>query len=114
MENPLVDPLDGSDVNLAICGMFMTTTLRAAVHLGKDYDMSLRLVKNYLGKTTRKLFQRHKKLISGQTETTGICLINFKVLRWYRQAYCTAEFINFPLPKSVFSDSVLFFGKSGR
>ena len=28
------------DVNLAIWEVFMNTTLRAAVHLGKDYDMN--------------------------------------------------------------------------
>ena len=30
--------------------MIMNTTLQAAVHLGKDYDTSLRIVKNYLWK----------------------------------------------------------------
>ena len=46
----LGDPMEDLNVNLAIWRMFMNTTLRAAVHLGKDYDMNLRFVKNYLWK----------------------------------------------------------------
>ena len=34
------DPMKDLNVNLAIWRMFMNTTLRAAVHLGKEYDMS--------------------------------------------------------------------------
>ena len=56
--------------------------LRAAVHLGKDYDMNLRFVKNYLWKTTGQLFSETEKLISGQTETIGKSMINFQDLRW--------------------------------
>ena len=56
----------------------MNTTLRAAVHLGKDHDMNLRFVKKYLWKKRRQRFRETEKLISGQTETTGISLINFQ------------------------------------
>ena len=97
------DPMKDLNVNLAIWGMFMNTTLQAAVHLGKDYDMNLRFVKNYLWKTTGQLFRETEKLISGQTETTGKSLINFQDSRWYRQAYCTVELINIPLPRSTSS-----------
>ena len=45
------------DVNLAIWRMFMITTLRAAVHLGKDYDTNLKSVKNHLWKTAGQLFR---------------------------------------------------------
>ena len=44
------------NVKLAFCGMFMNTTLRAAVHLGKDYDTNLRFVKNYLWNSLGQLF----------------------------------------------------------
>ena len=71
------DPMKDLNVNLAIWRMFMNTTLRAAVHLGKDYDMNLRFVKNYLWKTTGQLFRETEKLVSGQTETTGISLDQF-------------------------------------
>ena len=51
------------------------TTLRAAVHLGKDYEANLRFVKNHLWRSARQLFSDTKKLISGQTGTSGISLI---------------------------------------
>ena len=53
---PLGDPMEDLNVNLAVWRMVMNTTLRAAVHLGKDYDMNLRFVKNYLWKTTGQVF----------------------------------------------------------
>ena len=103
---PLGDPMEDLNVNLAIWRMFMDTTLRAAVHLGKDSDTNLRFVKNYLWKSTGQLFRETEKLISGQTEITGISLINFQDLRWYRHVYCTVELINMPLPKSMFSPTL--------
>ena len=51
------DPMQDLDVNLAISEMLMNTTLRAAVHLGKDHDMNLRFVKNHLWKTAGQLFR---------------------------------------------------------
>ena len=86
--------------------MFMNTTLRAAVHLGKDYDTNLTFLKDYLWKTTGQLFRETEKLISGQTETTGISLINFQDLSRYRQAYNTVELINIPLPRSLSSPTL--------
>ena len=59
----------------------MNSTLRAAVHLGEDYDTNLRYAKIYLWKTTGQLFRETEMLISGQTETTGISLIKFQDLR---------------------------------
>ena len=81
------DPLEDLKMNFTIWGMFMNTTLRAAVHLGKDYDMNLRSVKNYLWKTTGQLFRETEKLIIGQTETTSISLINFQDLRWVSTSF---------------------------
>ena len=76
------DPMKDLDVNLAIWGMFINTTLRAAVHLGKDYEANLRCVKNHLWKTAGQLFRETEKLISGQTETTGPSVIDFQDVRW--------------------------------
>ena len=45
MENNLAIIMEDLNVNLAIWRMFMNTTLRAAVHLGKDYDMNSRFCK---------------------------------------------------------------------
>ena len=47
------DPMTYLIVNLAIWWMFRNAILRAAVHLGNDCDMNLKVVKNYLWKTLR-------------------------------------------------------------
>ena len=54
----LGDLMEDLNVNLAIWRMLMKTTLRAAVHLGKDFDMNSRFVKNYFN---RRAFQRNRK-----------------------------------------------------
>ena len=53
--------MEDLNANLTIWSIFMNTTLRAAVHIGKDYDKNLRLVKNYLWKSTGQLFQENRK-----------------------------------------------------
>ena len=45
------DPMDDFDVNMAIWGIFLNVTLRAAVHLGQDHEANLRYVKNNLWKS---------------------------------------------------------------
>ena len=42
------DPMNDLDVNMAFWCMFLNATLRAAVHLGEDYEVNLRYVKNNL------------------------------------------------------------------
>ena len=112
---PPGDPMKDLDVNLAIWGKFMNTTLRAAVHLGKDYDTNLRFVKNYLCKTTRQLFREKEKLISGQTETTGICLIDFQDLRSVSTSLLHSRASQcFTAKVYVFSDSVCSVWENGR
>ena len=49
------------ECEFAIWGRFMNTTLRAAVHLGKDCDINLRVVKNYLLENNGTAFQRNRK-----------------------------------------------------
>ena len=51
------------DLNAAIWGMFMNTTLQAAVHLDQDYDQNLRFVKNHFWSSVKKLFKETEKLI---------------------------------------------------
>ena len=74
--------MEDLDVNVAIWGEFMNATLKAAIHLGNDHDVNLRTVKNYSWRSTGQLFGEIEKLISGQTETTGISLIDSKDLKW--------------------------------
>ena len=41
------DPMDDLNVNMAIWGILLNTTLQAAVHLGQDYEANLRFVMNH-------------------------------------------------------------------
>ena len=55
------DPVDDLDVNMAIWGIFLNTTLRAAVHLGQDYEANFRYVKNHLWNSVGQLFNETGK-----------------------------------------------------
>ena len=85
----LDDPLSDFDVNMAIWGIFLNATLRAAVHLGQDYEVNLRYVKNNLWNSVGQLSNETGKLISDQTEITGVkdCWFQ-RNLRGFRQACC--------------------------
>ena len=87
--------------------MFMNTTLRAAVLLGKDNDTNLSFVKNSLWKTNRA--------VSGQTETTGISLIIFQVLRWVSSSSLHSRAYQCATARVyVFSESLLCLGNVGN
>ena len=49
------DPMHDLGVNMAIWGIFLNATLRAAVHLGQDYEVNLRYVKNNLWNSVGQL-----------------------------------------------------------
>ena len=70
------DLMEDFDVTVAIWRIFMSATLKAAVHLGNDHDVTLRHVKNSFWSSAGLLLGETEKLISGQTETTGISLTN--------------------------------------
>ena len=92
------------NVNLAIWGMFVNTTLRAAVHLGQDH----------LWKTAEQLFRETEKLVSGQTETACTSVIDFQDLRWVSTSLLYSRAHQYSTAKAyVFSDSVLCLGKMG-
>ena len=59
-------PVDDLDVNMAIWGIFLNATLRAAVHLGQDYEADSRYVKNHLWNSVGQLFNETGKLVSEQ------------------------------------------------
>ena len=96
---PADDSMKYLNVNMAICGIFMNATLRTAIHLGNDHDVNLR--------TTGQLFGDREKLISGQTETTGINLIDSKDLRWILTSLLHSRAHQYGTANVyVFSDSV--------
>ena len=61
------DEMDDFYVNAAIWGMFVNTTLQAAVHLGQDHDRNLRSVKNQFWSSLKKFFKETENLIKNQT-----------------------------------------------
>ena len=50
------DKMEDLDVNTSIWRIFMTATLRAAVHLGNDYVVNLHSTKNQSKRTLKLLF----------------------------------------------------------
>ena len=56
------------DTNSLIWGMFMSASLDAAVHLGKDYLENLHSTKNQAQRTLKQSFDVSQKLITDQTE----------------------------------------------
>ena len=66
------DPMNDLDVNMAIWCILLNATLRAAVHLGQDYDVNSLFVKNHLWNSVGQLLRETAKLISDQNEITGV------------------------------------------
>ena len=60
------DPMEDLDVNAAIWGIFLDTTLQAAVHLGQDCEVNLRFVKNHFRSSVEQLFNETGKLMREQ------------------------------------------------
>ena len=85
----------------------MNTTLLGAVHLGKDCDMNLRYVKNLLWKTVGQLWRETEKLVSGQTESAGISVIDFQDVRWMSTSLLHSRAYQYSTAK-------VLFGKDGR
>ena len=84
--------IEDLDVNTSIWGIFLTVTLRAAVHLGNDYVETLHSTKNRSMRALKQLFNVTGKLIKDQDEISR-----------YNIQLSTAK-------TYVFSDSVLCVG----
>ena len=101
------DQMKDLDVNTAIWSMFMSVTLQAAVHLGKDYTQNMRSTKNQPLKSLRQLFQVSERLITDQTEITGLTTNDWQQLMWRETTLITDRAVQFAAAKTyVFSDSV--------
>ena len=72
------DLMDDLDVNMATWGIFLNTTLQAAVHIGHDYEANFRYVKKHLWNSVIQLFNETGKLIREQKEITGVNTSKFK------------------------------------
>ena len=101
------DPMDDLDVNMATGCIFLNTTLRAAVHLGQDYESNLRYVKNNLCNSVGLLFHETGKLMSEQKEITGVSTIKFNDSTWMSTSLlCEMAYQITNAKAYVFSDSV--------
>ena len=60
------------DVNAMIWRIFLSATMKAAVHLGQDYQENLRTTKNIDFEKAQQLFDISHKLILNQSEIFGI------------------------------------------
>ena len=114
--------MEDLNVNLAIWGMFMNSTLRAAVHLGKDYDKNLHHAKNHIWDSLGQLFCEIERLISEQSDILGpktpeiVGLKSFEIEEntWRSMSsLCERAYQTTTAKVYVFSDSVLCTGEMG-
>ena len=61
----------------------MSVTLQAAVLLGKVYTENLRSTKNQLVKSLRQIFQVTERLITDQTEITGLTTADWQIAKTF-------------------------------
>ena len=62
-ERGLDDPMDDLDLNMSIWGIFLNTTLQAAVHLGQGYEANLQLVNSGVNTQFQRPYVDVDKLI---------------------------------------------------
>ena len=100
------DDLDDLDVNTAIWCFFLSVTLQAAVHLGRDHMENLRFTKNQPLKSVKQLFLVTEKLIEDQTEINNLTTIDYKELSWRStSSLCDKAFEITNTKTYVFADS---------
>ena len=101
------------DVNMVIWGIFMSATMKAAVHLGQYYQENSRTTKNTDFDNIKRLFQISQKLIMDQChEIDGISTIDWNTtIPWVRSTLLNDRAVKLSSAKVyVFSDSVLCLG----
>ena len=109
------DPMSDLDVKMTIWSIFLNATLRAAVHLGQDYEVNLRYLKNNIWNSVGQLSNETGKLISNQTEITDVKDYRFqRNLRGFRQAYCAKKLIGSPTPKPTSSSTLSSAWENGK
>ena len=106
MRSQPTDQMKDLDVNRATWGIFMSVTLQAAVLLGKDYTEDVRSTKKQPKKSVKQLFQMTERLITNQTEVTGLTTIDWKQ-PMKETTLLTDRDVQFATAKAyVFSDKV--------
>ena len=92
------DDLNDLDVNNALWRFFMSVTLQAAVHLGRNYMENLRFAKNQLLKSAKQLFQVTEKLIKDQSEISGLTTMFTNNERGDRRLYNVTQRLKLRMP----------------
>ena len=106
--------MEDLNVNAAIWGRFLNSTLQAAVHLGQDCDQNLRFAKNHFW-SSLKFFKETEKLIKNQTEINGVATIDFKEHTWSSTSLLCDRAYQITNAKTyVIADSVLCLGRYKR
>ena len=90
---------DDLDVTMAIEGIFLNTSLRAAVRLGQDDEANLQYVKNHFWISVGQLVNEIEKLIGEQKEITVVTTTIFKDCEWMSTSLWCNKVISSPTPK---------------
>ena len=100
-------------VNVVISGLFMSTTMKAAIHLGEDYNENLVACRNPYYDALKTLFDITQKLILNQKhEIKHISTIEWQFTPRMRYSLPHDKVIKLSKAKvHVYSDSVLCLGK---
>ena len=107
------DNLKDLDVNTAIWGISMSVTLHAAVHLGRDYSINLRSVKNQSSMSVKQMFCSTEKFIQEQMEIAGLSTIDWDQLMCKESSLLCDGTVRIMKSRTyVLSDSVLCLGGS--
>ena len=108
--NP-TDDLKDLDVNTTTGSIFMSVTLQAAVHLGWDFSLNVRSVKNQSSKSVEQLFRTTEKLIKNQVEIAWLSTIAWDQPVWKELSLLCDRAVRIINSRTyVFSDSVLCLG----
>ena len=95
-------------------GIFLNTTLQAAVHLGQDYETNSRFVKNHFWSSLKKLFNETGNWSVNKKKSLVWTLSSSKDFRWMSTSLLCRRAYRITNAKAYdFSDSVLCVGKMG-
>ena len=107
-KNPIIG-IEALNTNVLICGLFMSTTMKAAIHLGPNYVEHLDVYRNTNFEELQNLFDITQKLIlNHQSEILNVTTIDWTSPSWARSTLTYDQVITWTKAKvRVFSDSVL-------
>ena len=101
---PQGDDMPDIDINSMVWGIFMSATVKAAVHLGQDYQENLR--------TTKKTDFEKELILKQRDEIFAISTVEWNTIPWMRTTLLQDGTVKLSKAKvHVYSDSVDCLGK---